>query len=198
MAKELRISQALFEQIKSALYIQEAERLRTRTTEDVYTDYVLQQMSCVKDLTDACKRFEASKKSTALVGAIKARSEIWDKIIKQGQDLGVINKEPERMQFVGGLAVAELTEDKLRSLITGEISNLDTLMEQFGDVKDITEMRPGNLHLPAPKGVPGGKKRAQNKGKAVGHSKPEGTKRTQKAIANRVHGGRRVVHGSGK
>ena len=155
----------------------QVEVFRHRSTEEIYAEYVFQQAACVHDLTDAAKAADTKKDIKAVISAIKARSDIYDKIIKTGQDFGIIEKKAERREIAMGVVLANLSDDDLRARISGELTGIQDLMGKFSD-KNLLELQPGKLHRKLP-ALPTGKK--------------QNTSKTNRARANRVHGGRRVV-----
>ena len=98
------------------------------------------------------------------------------KIIKIGQEFGILEKKPEEKRLVAGVLVAQLSNDQLRQAITGAIGNLNEMVANFGDL-DITQMAPGSLHYKLPESTTAGK--------------------TNRAKTSRVSKGRRVVKSTG-
>jgi hypothetical protein len=159
--------------LKKKLYDQEAERIRETPTEHHYIDYVIKQTACVKALTGLLDDAKAQKNANASVGAIRARSEIFDKIIKVGQEFGILEKKPEEKRIIAGVAVAQLDNTQLRQAITGAIVTMNDLVSKFGD-KGIGELTPGQLHYELPEAA-------------------ESKSKTNRSKTTQVHGGRRVV-----
>jgi len=165
--------------IKHQATRKQVEVFRRRSTEEIYAEYVFQQAKCVRDLTDAAKEASAKKDIKALITAIKTRSDIYDKIIKTGQDFGIIERKAERREIALGVVLASLSDEDLRARISGELTGITDLMTKFGD-KDLLELKPGKLHRKLP---------ALPSGKVVDGKKSK----TNRARANKVHGGRRIV-----
>ena len=166
---ELGVSPARYIRLKKSVFDLEAERIRTVPTEHTYIQYCLAQMGCIKDLTDLLKEAKKQKNSNASVGAIRARSDIYDKLIKTGQEFGILEKKPEEKRIVAGIIVANLSNDQLKQAITSAIGSLNDMVLRFGDL-DMTQIDAGPLHYELPE-----------------------TSKTNRAKANRVHKGRRVV-----
>ncbi len=166
---ELNISPAKYLRLKQDIYESETERLRSTPTEHTYINYCLAQMGCIKDLTDLLDEAKKQKNSNASVGAIRARSDIYDKLIKTGQEFGILEKKPEEKRIVAGIMIAQLSNDQLKQAITTAIGSLNEMVSRFGNL-DMTQVEPGTLH----------------------YELPEKSK-TNRAKANKVHGGRRVV-----
>jgi len=141
---------AQYEQLKAKLFEDEAEKIRQKPSEHVYIEYMVNQLSCVKDLGKMVDAFRKTKQYNAMVGAVKARSEIYDKLIKKGQELGLIAKEPERQEIIGGQTVINLTNVELKKTIVAEIQGINRLMKAYGE-GSILDLEPGELHRSMPK-----------------------------------------------
>lgn len=141
---EIGVSAEDYNQFKAAMFDAKAEEIRGRPIEHVYVEYLINQASNIKDLTDLVIK-KGSHQLNAMVGAVRVRAEIYDKIIKTGQEMGVIKRAPQQHEVIGGIIVADLTSEKLRALITNELRELGGLMKKYGD-KGILDMEPGSLH----------------------------------------------------
>jgi hypothetical protein len=106
---------------------------------------MIDQMKNLKDLDGMIESFKTTKQYNAMVGAVRARSEILDKLIEKGQEFGLVHKMPDRKEIVAGILVADLTNKELKQMITAELSNLNGMMKRYGD-KTIMDMDPGVLH----------------------------------------------------
>lgn len=125
----------VFNELKRELYRQETARMLSKTTEDVYLEYQWAQAKCLADLEGMITSIQGetdSKQQNALVGAIKAKSDIIDKVLKTGQDMGVINREPERKINIHGHAVINMTNTDLRKAITQEMQGLSKVIDKYG------------------------------------------------------------------
>lgn len=142
---ELDLTQAAYAQIKAAALTTEVDRVRDTTTEQVYVEYCMAQRGCINDLNTLLEQYKQAKNASAIVGAVKARSDIIDKMIKLGQDFGIIEKKPQESRIVAGVVVTQLSNDQLREAIADQIANLNTLVTRFGD-KEIGDLDPGALY----------------------------------------------------
>lgn len=130
-----------YHRYKEGLYRLKAEELRQRPSEHTYVDYVIQQTENVQRLTDIVDDMMRTKDYTSvLIGAIKAKSEIHDKIIAKGQEFGLIKKVATKKEIVAGVTVSELTNDDLKKAITGALNDLNRMTQQYGDV-DLKQLR---------------------------------------------------------
>jgi len=145
IAAEMGITAEEYQGLKAAMFDAKADEVRARPTEHTYVQYMIDQAQNVKDLTNMIADFKMSKQYNAMVGAVKVRSEIYDKLIKFGQDFGLIHKEAKKGELLVGHLIADMTNKQLKAAITGELSMLNGLVKKYGD-KDIMDMDPGSLH----------------------------------------------------
>ena len=155
-----------------------ADAIREKSIGEVYAEYVLNQKKCINDLESMAEKF-SSKQQSAYVSSIKARADIFDRMIKVGQEFGILEKKAERKEIVAGVMVAKMEDDELRQTVIGELVNLKGMMDSIVGT-GIMELPVGALHRPGPK--PGVVKSSKRK---KGHT----------SIMNRIHRGRRVVKG---
>ncbi len=138
--------------LKHQVFDDKAQELRTKPSEHVYVEYILAQKQNISDLTEMIGEFKSTKQYNAMVGAIRARADLNDKLIARGQEFGVFRKEPER-RVIAGVLVAEMTRTDLKVQITGAIGNLEKMMSMYGG-ENIIDVPTGPIHygrrLPPP------------------------------------------------
>lgn len=166
--------------MKRRVFRSQVDAFQRRTTEEIYAEYVTQQAACIHDLSSVVEAARAKKPPDlkAQIATIKLRSDIYDRIIRTGQDFGIIERKAERREIAMGVVLADLSDEDLRARISGELTGLQDLMGKFGD-KNLLELRPGRLH----RKLSGFARKATDGKKS----------KTNRARANRVHGGRRVI-----
>jgi hypothetical protein len=136
-----------YKALKAAMYDVKTDEVRDTPEEHLYVKYMLDQNVNIKDLTKMINKFRKTGNPAAMVSAVRARSEILDKIIAKGQDFGLIKKTPDRKEIVAGLVVADLTNNELREGITGAIKQLDGLVKMYGSKTEFLELDvPVGLH----------------------------------------------------
>jgi len=142
---EMGIGVEEFEKLKAAMFDAKADEVRARPTEHTYVQYMIDQLRNLRDLDDMVGTFKTTKQYNAMVGAVRARSEILDKLIAKGQEFGLIHKMPDKKEIVAGVLIADLTNKELKTMITKELTNLNSMMRRYGD-KSILDIEPGALH----------------------------------------------------
>jgi len=128
--KELGIGLPEYRKLQTGVMDRLIEQLQKQTTFQVYAHYVLEQKSCVLELQKMIDGFKTSKQHNALVGAVKAKSEILDKIISKGQDMGVIEKRAKRIEFIGSLDVRNMTDLDIARSIMLEMQEINELVDE--------------------------------------------------------------------
>jgi hypothetical protein len=192
IADEMGLPLAEFDKLKKAMFEAKAEEIRAKPTEHVYIEYIINQSRNLTALDAILSEYKTTRQHAAMVGAIKTRSEIYDKIVKIGQEFGLIKKEPDKTQIIAGIAVTEMSNKQLKSAITMTLVGLNKLTKRYGE-GGIVDMDPGELHsgpmsLPPPPVTP---KEEPEKLAAKSMEKPKG--RGIRSKTSRVSGGRRVV-----
>jgi len=136
IAEEMSLRIDVLKALKREFYRHETIALHSATAEEVFIDYAVRQKQCITDLSDLIPELRAVKQHAAIIGAIKAKSDILDKVIKTGQEMGILEKAPERKMVFHGVAIANLDNTKLRRVIAGELQGLAAIVDKFGD-KDL-------------------------------------------------------------
>lgn len=180
IAASLGMEKAEFWEWKKRALKDEAEALRLKPVEEVYAEYLAAQRGIMEELGRVARKFDRAKHYTATVAALKAKSEILDRVIKTGQDFGILEKRAERKEVVAGVLVAKMDEEQLRGAIAGELARMGALLGEYGG-RSMAEVETGELHraLPGESVLDGVLKLPEP---AAGH----------KSKANRLYGGRRV------
>ena len=114
------------------------------TAIQVYAHYVLEQRGCLRELQLLIDNFKHSNQQTALVGAIKAKSEILTKVLDKGQDMGIIDRKAKRIEFIGSLDVRNMSEIEIARSIMTTIQEIDELVNK-GVVIDVEAEKSGAI-----------------------------------------------------
>jgi len=147
---EMGLESGEWEELKREALVEEGRRLASRSKEEVYAQYVLAQSACVRDLlVVGSKDLKPNASKAAWVSAIKARSEIFDRVIRMGQELGLIEKrevEGGKGTSVNvGVVLSGLSDGELRGEVVRELGNLNKIVEEFGE-GELLELKPGRLY----------------------------------------------------
>lgn len=138
--------------IEKRLLANDGQKQLAMTTAHRYYVYTLQQEQCLRDLdyfveetyrsiknwNNAARLYGSPGVARKILGtapspqaaviAIKAKSEILDRTIKTGQDMGVIQKRAKEVRVSGQLNLAALPTEQLRKTLQKKLSQFDELV----------------------------------------------------------------------
>jgi len=175
IAEEIGIQFSDYEILKTKFFDKQSEITREKTTEHTYVQYMIEQKACIADLDNLIAEYDTSKNQSAYVGAIKAKSDILDKIIKMGQELGLVERNSDSGRLVAGQAIVNLTNVELKQFVLGEIQAVNEMHLRYGD-QSIDQIDSGPIYKPLPK-APISKLDTGNKTKRKPPSKNSGGRR---------------------
>lgn len=144
-----------FATVQKAMLISRAEEVRAKPADHVYIEYMIDQKRNIKDLTDLINNLDKKRQYNAVVGSIRLRAELTDKILERGFDFGILKRAEQgggglgqgnTFNIIAGVDVNAMTAPQLRDAITGQLSELNGYIEAFGDGVDITKLATGTLH----------------------------------------------------
>jgi hypothetical protein len=116
------------------------------SSKERFAKYVIVQDRNTRALDELIVNLDHKNQYNALVGAIRLRSDIADRVISTGQTLGIISKEPEKKMVMNGVVVAEVSDKDLRKELAKSIVSFGKMMKRYGGGKDILEIKTGDLH----------------------------------------------------
>jgi hypothetical protein len=146
---ECSVDEEAFRRARRIMLDFRADEARNKPREHHYVEYCIAQQQNILDLNKFIKELDSKSQYNAVVGAIRLRSDIVDKMIARGMEFGVIRREPERRELIAGLVVADMTSDSLKKAILGQISRMNDMIARFGD-GDIKSLDIGALHYGDP------------------------------------------------
>jgi hypothetical protein len=121
-----------YESLLSRFYEQAEAGFKSKNNLRIFIDYCTRQSQLVRDLERLKQALEQRnwKNGQAYVGAVKAQSEILDKLISTGQELGLIQKIAEKFIMVGGMDVRDMDMSQLMTSLEQEINDAEKLKKQ--------------------------------------------------------------------
>jgi hypothetical protein len=130
--------------IEKRLLANDGQIALNQSTAHRFYNYTLQQEQCVRDLEyiismivaemeqsrDFSGEGEFNKRLSpqAAIIAIKAKSEILDKVVKTGQDMGIIEKRARELRVSGNLNLATLSTDDLKKTLSDKLDEFQKLV----------------------------------------------------------------------
>jgi len=128
----LKIKGTELARLKKEIFYEEISSTRDMTNEELFAQYKMQQMEVVKDIDVLVERFKDTTQLNALASILKAKAEIFDKIIDKGQQFGVLEKSPEKHAFIGQLNVTDMSREDLEGHLQKTNLEIQKLMGQDG------------------------------------------------------------------
>ena len=143
---DIGLDEVSYNELRNMAVMVAADEYRGRNVEETFVEYLVAQRQCLTDLSKLSTALMGTDKdgntkvvqAAAYVSAVRARSEIHDKVLKFGQDLGMVKANADG-SIAPGLNVGELSSKELKALVTREVAQLDKLTAMFGDgnIKDV-------------------------------------------------------------
>jgi hypothetical protein len=133
VAQEMGLTTQQYNRLKKQYYNWEIENLQSKSTEQQYIDYCIEQERCLKKLDDMVESYDKTNQYNAMVGAVRAKSQILADKVKVGTAMGLIKKQPAAEQEVAGHMIATLDNQQMRKKIANELINLQKTMVKYGD-----------------------------------------------------------------
>lgn len=122
IAHELGISLKDVKWLKKQVTRDYLDEVQDKKPSEIYALYCMRMEGCITDLNKVKKAALRSKQISAAVGCVKAKQVILNSLMEKGQDLGVIVKKPTQVEFIGGIAIADLSDEDLRIQLGDEVT----------------------------------------------------------------------------
>ncbi len=140
----------------------ELEEITNDSAEEVWAKYRIRMDGCIQDLDDVIEKAIGGEEIpkgglNAAVNAVKAKTSILDNVLKRGQELGVLHKEPDKKVIVGGIAVTSVALEELRELVDSRRAAVEDLVTTYAPSKllDYADEPEGDLYAePALERIP--------------------------------------------
>lgn len=150
----MRITDVQYAAIEKRLLADDGQKFLTKTSAHRYYLYALQQEQCVRDLDEfiqesydsihswnkAAKLYGSPAAARKVLGpappvqsailAVKAKSEILDRSIKMGQDMGIIQKRAKEVRVSGQLNLAALPTEQLKKELGKKLDQFQELVSK--------------------------------------------------------------------
>lgn len=139
--EELELTQEDYQELVLAMYREDAVNRFEKPVDQAYIDFCLRQEGCIRDLDSLLRSLKGGRNANAAIGAIRAKSDILDRMVTRGQDFGLLKKVPDQHEIIAGIAVKELGDRELREKVVTELETLRAAMVRFGEV-DVLDARP--------------------------------------------------------
>lgn len=133
--EEMGLHPSTFEALFSQYFESLENESTTKSPVRLFVEFITRQNQLVKDLEGLKEALQGQryKNGQAYVAAVRTQSEIFDKLIKTGQDLGIVVKTPEQVLIVGGRDARDLDPDELELEVKKKMEETRKLLNRRGD-----------------------------------------------------------------
>ena len=134
ICEQLTMTRDQLKAIKEQIKEEEVEVFEGATPKDIFANYWFRQLQCVRELNEVISLLlnsDTPQSYSALVSAIRTKSEIWDKVIKVGRELGVIKEELTKPAFEIDPSDPEAV-NKAKAMIERELRDFYELARRSG------------------------------------------------------------------
>ena len=129
--RRLGINDKTYDRIEVLMMETDGLKLANMGTAQRYLEFVLRQEQCIRDL-DMIIRNHATRdpRTSGVVGAIKAKSQVLKDVLTVGQELGIISKRAKELRVLGDINLALLPTDEIQQLLFTRLTHFrDTVSE---------------------------------------------------------------------
>ena len=132
IAAELGVRLGTFRQLKKTLLEFEVRDILKKPITQTFIEYMIAQENCLKDLagvlnpTPGASGTVRELNPAVTIQGIRLKSEIFDKILQRGQELGVISKDRKVLPDE-----AAMGDEELKRLAEAEFQNLRGLIDDL-------------------------------------------------------------------
>lgn len=143
----LRISQVELARLDETLYAEQSFEIASEKPDRTFAKYRLEQRRNIKALDELVHELDGNTQYNAVLGAIRLRAELLDRIIETGQKLGVMAKAATRHEHSGAVMnlIATMTPPELRNSIKQLSLNVQQMVARHGD-KGFLELPEGEIY----------------------------------------------------
>jgi hypothetical protein len=149
ICNSLRIDVAQLRKLEETLYSEQAFEVATEKPERTFAKYKIEQRRNIRDLDNLVSDLDRNSQYNALIGAIRLRSDLLDRIIETGQKLGVINKPAteHKHSHSGSVLslVAQMSPSELRVQIKQMGESTREMVDRHGE-KPFLELPEGEIY----------------------------------------------------
>jgi hypothetical protein len=130
---ELGITSNTYDILHTKYFTQVDKEQEGKSSLRIFSEYVTSQDELIRTLwkfTDSSSKDSEYRNAQAFVAAVRAQSDIRDRIIKMGQELGVIVRTPEKILVIDGADARDMDTNELRHQAIAKIRKVEKMLEE--------------------------------------------------------------------
>ena len=146
ICKALNITHSELRRLDTTLLSEQAFQVASEPADRTFARYRIDQRRNIKALDELIEELDGNTQYNAVVGAIRLRADLHDRIIDTGQKLGVIAKAAQRHEHSGmvahGVLIGKMDNAELRASIKNMMGSTQQMVSRHGD-KPFLELKAG-------------------------------------------------------
>lgn len=148
---EMGLTPDAYGAVKRSLYGRERSALESSTNYDHYLNHFFFQRGIINELQLIAQTSADAKQESSAISALKAMSEIGDKLLRTGQDLGVIDRKANETKTALLVGIGNI--DDLKVHLSKEVKSIERLIATVGgaSMEDVVVPK---IHRDAPLSAP--------------------------------------------
>lgn len=128
--ERLRIDERTYDVIERAIMETHGARFCKMSNAHRYYLFSLRMEGLARQLDEFVDRhIDEDPRKSNVVGAIKAKKEIFNDVVRVGQELGVIKQQPKALRMYGDINLAVMPNDQLTVLVKDQMERFSTIVQ---------------------------------------------------------------------
>lgn len=154
--RELNLDPENYKFLRRLMLEKKAAELRDKPQDHAYIEYVLEQRGNIRALENVVKELRGSNQHNAMIGALRLKADLVDRILDRSQEFGLVKKAPDRKVITAGIMVQDLSNDDLIKAIDDQMETFRTLVGSYGEGKSFLALPARPTHYgPRADDIPG-------------------------------------------
>lgn len=127
--KRLGIDDKVYDEIEMILLETEGTKFTNMGTAHRYYVYMLRTEQFIRELDQFTRlHMEDDPRKSGVVGAIKAKAQLTENLMRMGQELGIISKRAKEIRVLGEINLVALPNEEIRQLYEERMSFFQSVM----------------------------------------------------------------------
>jgi hypothetical protein len=128
--ERLDVKDKVYDEIEMRLLESEGAKFTSMGTAQRYYHYMLRNEQFIRELDQFTRlHMEDDPRKSGVVGAIKAKAQLTENLMKMGQDLGIISKRAKEIRVLGEINLVTLPNDEIQKLYEERMSWFQSVMQ---------------------------------------------------------------------
>jgi hypothetical protein len=126
----LGVDDKMYDEIEILLLEMEGAKFTSMGTAHRYYIYMLRQEQFIRELDQFTRiHMEDDPRKSGVVGAIKAKAQLVENMMKMGQELGIISKRAKEIRVLGEINLVALPNEEIQQLYEERMAFFQNVMQ---------------------------------------------------------------------